>query len=141
MRKKRKQMCYIETGNRTIEHMIQNQLRHAHTSKDNRKQSKTTGFISKDTEVKRWPCVHQVYLVVQHGLGLLKISFPTIDNDTCPRYVHCITHINKQPSVHIVSAYGSAWSQLEQLAMGTFRDKQDVPYISSFISRIAEFLD
>jgi hypothetical protein len=32
----------------------------------------TTGLISKDTEVKRWPCVHQIYLAVQpHDLGML----------------------------------------------------------------------
>ena len=43
-----------------------------HKSKDDIKQTKKTGLISKDTEVKRWPCVHQVYLVVQpHALGML----------------------------------------------------------------------
>ena len=29
-------------------------------TKDDSKQTKTTGLISKDTELKRWPCVHQV---------------------------------------------------------------------------------
>ena len=44
---------------------VKNQLWHAHKSKDDRKQTKTTGLISKNTEVKRWPCVNQIYLVVQ----------------------------------------------------------------------------
>jgi hypothetical protein len=60
--------CYIKTGNRTSEYLEKNQLRHAHKSKDDRNQTKTTGFMSKDTEVKRWPFVHQVYLVA-HGVG------------------------------------------------------------------------
>ena len=41
-----------ECGNRTSEHMLKNQLRHVHKSKDDRKQTKMTGLISKDTEVK-----------------------------------------------------------------------------------------
>ena len=32
--------------------MVKNQLWHAHKSKDDSKQTKTTGLISKDTEVK-----------------------------------------------------------------------------------------
>ena len=64
--------CYIQTGNRTSEYIVKNQMRHAHKSKDDRKQTKTTGLILKDTEVKRWPYVHQVYLVVQpHALVIL----------------------------------------------------------------------
>ena len=72
--------------------MVKNQLQHAHKSKDDRKQTKTTGLISKDTEINWWPCVHQVYLVPQG-----------------------VEHIKK-----CACAYISAWSQLEQWAKGTF---------------------
>ena len=51
MRKKRKKICYIKTGNRTSEHIAKNQLRHVHRNKGDRKQTKTT---SKDTEVKKF---------------------------------------------------------------------------------------
>ena len=75
--------------------MVKKQLRHAHKSKDDRKQTKTTGLISKDTEVKSWPCVHQVYLVVQHGLVFLKISF-----DTMPHALSTLTGSdNKQVDI------------------------------------------
>ena len=53
--------------------MVKKQLRHAHKSKDDRKQTKTTGLISKDTEVKRWLCVcdivNRVQLVSARTMG------------------------------------------------------------------------
>ena len=45
--------------------MLKNRLRHAHKSKDDRKQTKTTGLISKDTKVKRWICIYDIVNRVQ----------------------------------------------------------------------------
>ena len=79
--------------------------------------------------------MHQVYLVVQHCLVLLNISFATM-----PHALSTLTGSdNKQVTIGAYSLQGSAWSQLEQWA-GCEEVIFAVPYISGLISRIAEFV-
>ena len=69
MRGKWKKICYIKTGNGIIKHMVKNQLRHAYKAKTAEKEKKYITYLKVEWSIKRWPCVHSDYLVVQLGLG------------------------------------------------------------------------